>query len=242
MAQPKRLALLAYLAAARPAGFHSRDTLLALLWPDLNQEHARAALRQTVYMLRRELGADMVIGCGDSVLGVDPSTLWCDVNAFEQRIAAGDDTKALDLYRGELLEGFHVSGAVEFERWFDRERAWLARDAAAAAWRVADTEEKRGDQTRALNWARRLLALCPDDERALRHMVSLLSQAGDRGGAIRVYQEFTRHLDADYGLSPSPQTRALMASVRAEGSPGATHQPNLLSTSVSSGSRQPARP
>ena len=33
LAQPKRVALLAYLAIARPRCFHRRDTLLALLWP-----------------------------------------------------------------------------------------------------------------------------------------------------------------------------------------------------------------
>src|SRR2546427_8673502 len=48
LGQPRRLALLAYLAAASPQGFHRRDTLLALFWPELDQEHARAALRQAL--------------------------------------------------------------------------------------------------------------------------------------------------------------------------------------------------
>lgn len=33
--QPKRVALLAYLALARPRGLHRRDTLLAMFWPEL---------------------------------------------------------------------------------------------------------------------------------------------------------------------------------------------------------------
>src|SRR5207249_595698 len=60
--RPKSLALLAYLAAARPRGFHRRDTLLALFWPDLDQAHARNALRQTVHSLRHELGGHVEIG------------------------------------------------------------------------------------------------------------------------------------------------------------------------------------
>ena len=43
--QPKRLALLAYLTLASPRGFHRRDVLLALLWPELDQAAARHALR-----------------------------------------------------------------------------------------------------------------------------------------------------------------------------------------------------
>ena len=44
----KRFALLAYLAVAVPRGFHRRDILLALFWPELDQEHARRALRQAL--------------------------------------------------------------------------------------------------------------------------------------------------------------------------------------------------
>jgi hypothetical protein len=41
--QPRRAALLAYLAAATPRGSHRRDKLLALFWPELDQVRARAA-------------------------------------------------------------------------------------------------------------------------------------------------------------------------------------------------------
>jgi serine/threonine-protein kinase len=214
LAQPKRLALLAYLAAARPTGFHSRDTLLTLLWPEFDHEHGRAALRQAVYVLRRVTGDEVVVGCGDSVLGVDRAKVWCDVDAFDAATAAGEHEGALDLYRGELLEGFHISGAPEFERWIDRERMRLAASAAAAASRLAGAEEEGGNPTRALHWTRRLLAIRPDDECALRRTISLLHRVGDRAAAIRVYDEFRRRIEADYGLEPSPHTRALIAAVR----------------------------
>src|SRR5438034_6212007 len=61
LGQPRRLALLAYLAAASPQGFHRRDTLLALFWPELDQEHARAALRQALHVVRDELGAGVLL-------------------------------------------------------------------------------------------------------------------------------------------------------------------------------------
>ena len=41
LARPKLLGLLAYLAAASPRGFHRRDTLLALLWEDLDEDRLR---------------------------------------------------------------------------------------------------------------------------------------------------------------------------------------------------------
>jgi DNA-binding SARP family transcriptional activator len=215
LGQSKRLALLAYLAAARPTGFHSRDTLLGLLWPEFDQGHARAALRQAVYVLRRALGGDVLIGCGDSVLGVDERKLWCDVNAFHQAIDSGELGTALSLYRGELLEGFHVPDSPGFERWVDRMRASLAASAATAAWKLADAEEAKGDYGRALHWMLLILAVRPDDEPALCRAVSFLDKVGDRAAAIRLYDEFSRRIREDYGLEPSIQTRRLIATVRA---------------------------
>ena len=51
-AQPKRLALLAFLAAEHPLGFHRRDSILALFWPELDSAHARDALSQALRFLR----------------------------------------------------------------------------------------------------------------------------------------------------------------------------------------------
>src|SRR6266568_3073420 len=127
--RPKSLALLAYLAAARPRGFHRRDTLLALFWPDLDQAHARNALRQTVHSLRHELGGHVLIGRGEEELGVDSARLWCDVAQFDAHLDGHDLKAAVALYRGELLHGFHVSGANEFEAWQDQERKYLAKRA-----------------------------------------------------------------------------------------------------------------
>ena len=68
--QPKRLALLCYLAIARPRGLHRRDTLLALFWPELDQEHARAALRRALYFLRQAIGPEVIPGRGDDGNGI----------------------------------------------------------------------------------------------------------------------------------------------------------------------------
>src|ERR671927_225158 len=69
LAQPKRVALLAYLAAAHRR-FHRRDSLVALFWPELDQEHARAALRQALYSLRRPLGDGALESRGDDEIGL----------------------------------------------------------------------------------------------------------------------------------------------------------------------------
>src|SRR2546422_430437 len=104
LGQPRRLALLAYLAAASPQGFHRRDTLLALFWPELDQEHARAALRQALHVVRDALGGDAVTSRGDEEIGLDFAQVSCDVAAFERALRIGHLEEALDLYRGARSE------------------------------------------------------------------------------------------------------------------------------------------
>src|SRR5689334_4684023 len=74
--QPKRVALLVYLAVAKPGAWHRRDSLLGLFWPELDQEHGRAALRRAIYFLRQALGAEVLAGRGDEEIGIEPAALW----------------------------------------------------------------------------------------------------------------------------------------------------------------------
>lgn len=217
LAQPKRLALLAYLAIAHTSGLHSRDTLLALLWPELNQEHGRAALRQALYALRQALGGGIMVSVGDGVVGLDYRHLWCDVSAFQCELDQGKRVEALAHYRGELLAGFHVAGVPEFERWVDGQRVRLAVRAAAAAWSLLECAKRRGQLNEALEWAFRLLAINQDDERALREVIVLLDRLGDRVAALRLYRDFTRRLATEYEIEPAPETEALVASIRSRG-------------------------
>lgn len=217
LAQPKRLALLAYLAAAHPAGFQSRDTLLALLWPELNQDHGRAALRQALYVLRRALGEGIMVTCGDGVIGLDHRHVWCDVTAFTCALDQGNQADALALYGGELLAGFHLAGVPDFERWLDGRRVRLATRAAAAAWALSQSAKRRGDMNEALEWAFRLLAIKQEDERALREAIALLDQLGDRIAALRMYRDFAGRIAADYGIEPAPETEALVSDIRTRG-------------------------
>ena len=69
-AQPKRFALLAYMAC-RADRFHRRDTLLAVFWPELDTFAARRALRNSLYHLRLALGEDVFIARGDDELMID---------------------------------------------------------------------------------------------------------------------------------------------------------------------------
>ena len=214
LAQPKRAALLVYLAVAQPRGFQRRDALLALFWPELDQERARAALRKAVHHLRRALGDAAIEGRGDEEVRLAEEVVWCDAAAFETALDGGDPEAAVGLYRGPFLDAFFAPDAPEFEQWMESERARLHRRAFDAAWQVTEAEERKGNTFGAAYWARRAAALAPADEGAIRRLMTLLDRLGDRAGAIEAYEEFARRIEADLDVQPSAETQALARAIR----------------------------
>ncbi|HVE79531.1 MAG TPA: BTAD domain-containing putative transcriptional regulator [Gemmatimonadaceae bacterium] len=214
LAQPKRLALLLYLALAPPQGMQRRDTLVALFWPEFDQARARAALRKALQFLRQGLGEGVLVTRGEEEVGLAADEFWCDASAFAVAAADGRLAEALTLYRGDLAPGLFVAGARKFEEWLEGERARLRKLAARAARTLRDRCEASQQPTLAADWARRAVELAPDDERVARERIALLDRLGDRAGALHAYESLARRLADEFEVEPSPETQRLVAEVR----------------------------
>lgn len=213
MAQPKRLAVLVYLAA-RPAGERvSRDRLLVTFWPELSSDRARAGLRNALYFLRRTLGAAALPGSGGSV-GVSAEHVSCDAADLLGDPGGRSAASLLELYRGEFLDGLHVSDAPDFERWVDRMRAGLRSRAAELAWSLSERAESAGEWITAAGHARRAADLAVDVEGASQRLIRLLDRAGDRAAALAEFDRLESWLEMEFGVPPSPETIALADEVR----------------------------
>jgi DNA-binding SARP family transcriptional activator len=214
IAQPKAMALFVYLVLARPRGFHQRDRLVGLLWPELDQEHARTSLRKTLHRLRQLLGEDAIISQGSESLAATSELIHCDALAFSDAIDAGALRQALDHYTGELLPSFYVPGGGGFEDWLEQERAYYAERAVGAAWKLVERFASENELTNASQLARRVARLSPTDERMLRRVLTMLARLGDRAGAMEVYTRFVDRLWKDYEAKPSAETLQLIEAIR----------------------------
>jgi DNA-binding SARP family transcriptional activator len=218
LAQPKRLALLTYLAVS--AHRQRRDSVVALFWPDLDTDHARSALRQALRFIRRELGDGVLNGRSEGELGLYEGTLWCDAAAFMAACEAGRLAQGLELYRGDFLEGFFVSGAAPaFDHWLDAKRTGLRNLAVEAARALAERCEAAGDATGAISWARRAFDLSPDAEHTLRQLIRLLERLDERAVAVHMYDAFARRLATEHQVEPSLETQDLMQAIRRRATP-----------------------
>jgi DNA-binding SARP family transcriptional activator len=216
LAHSKVLALLAYLVLAPPGRYQRRDRLVNLLWPELDQEHARAALRKAVFAIRRALGPNAVLSRGDEEIALASGALWCDVVEFNTRADAGHLVRAFECCPegAELLAGFHLSECNDFDQWLSAEREQFRERVAATAWALAVELGESGKHTTAGKWARRAVRYAGTDERVLRRVLNMLEKIGDRAGAVRVYEDFTRRLREELEVEPSGESQALAARLR----------------------------
>lgn len=212
-AVPRRaLALLVLLAAAPEAGV-SRDTLAAYLWPESDDEHARNALRQSLHTLRRELRSPELVS-GGVMLRVDPALVGSDIREFEAARSAGDLERAMTWYRGPFLDGFHVGGVPEFERWVEGRRAEYMGQAASTLEGLAHEADRQGRLDVSAEWWRRLATLDPLNARVTMELMRVLSAGGNPAGALKHAQAHEALVREELGVAPDAAFAELVARIR----------------------------
>ena len=215
-AQPKRLALLAYLALGSPTGAHRRDSLLALFWPELNTEESRRALRQALHAIRQVLDEGALESRRDDQVAIASDRGWCDVVAFERALEAQQLEVALALYQGPFLGGVFISDvSADFEQWVGNTRSRLSTSAMHAATKLASLAHAHGDNAAEIRWATTACRLAPDDEASVRLLMQALADAGDRPQALRVFETFRARLLSELGAKPARETAALATTLQA---------------------------
>lgn len=217
-------ALLALLAAAggRPQG---RARLATLMWDVVDLDHARASLRQTLFIVRRTLGDPAFVQTSES-LALAPAVVDVDVWEFEALIARGTAEalqRAAEIYRADLLEG-HVCGkGFAFDDWLAAERQRLRTVALGALGQVLDRALAADDREQARRIAGRILAIDPAEEMAHRALMRIHARERRFGQALRQFEWCRKVLQAELGVEPDVETRRLHAEiVRSRSFPAAT--------------------
>jgi DNA-binding SARP family transcriptional activator len=188
------------------------------VWGDCTDGQARKRFRQSLLRLRRELahaGTDPLVGDRDT-LALDPAMVTVDAREFLALSAAGNEAdlhRALDLYRGDLLDG--ISLEVEpFAEWVHQERSRFRAIAAQVFERGARSQEQRGDSEGAIAAAERLVALDASNEAAQRQLIDLLARHCGRTAALMRVEAVAQFVKDEFGCELEPETQELIAKLR----------------------------
>jgi DNA-binding SARP family transcriptional activator len=202
-----------------------RDDLVRLLWGEGDLERGRKYLRQSLWLLQRELNGETQkpIDQDRSWVKIRPAPggLWVDALTLESvfRASQGVDGSSLDapaaeslsaacdLYRGDLLEGWYGAWCLA-----DRDRyreIYLAARAKLAAY-----HESKSHFEIAMAHAKAALQLDRANESIHRMLMRLLYRSGDRTGALRQFERCRTALREELGVDPSQETNALLDAIR----------------------------
>ncbi len=206
-------ALLAYLALYRDRP-HAREALAGLFWPEMPDQQARMNLRHALYALRKALGPEIEIVIADRrAVQLNPEApLWVDALEFErllrrsERVPSNEEQRrflrrAIELYKGPLLEGFYHDWALAEQQRF--RELFLA-----ALVRRAELDLARGAYEQALDGCEHALREDPYREEAYTCGMLALARAGRAAEALKLYERCRAAL-AELRLEPSPYTRQL---------------------------------
>lgn len=215
--------LLVYLACNPRA--HQREALADLLWDDRPQRRAMANLRVVLSSLRKAAGPFVTITRGTAAIKSD-ANVWLDAAELEEALS-GEMTaetveaasEALDLYRGDFLQGVHVGEARDLEAWMVRERERLHRLAVSGGQRLVEHFLEAGNFREGLPLARRLLEIDPLLEAVYRQLMELLARDGQRAAALAQFETCRRVLEDELGVEPAGETVALYEAIRDDALP-----------------------
>ncbi len=229
-------ALLALLSL-EPGRSFRRDELAGFFWPDSSEETARTNLRQALANLRESLcDAEAKSPCllvsRESIQWNASAEVDVDVLSFTRLLQACEShshrrsidcapcarrrTEALQLYRGDLLQGFFLPDSASFDEWVTMRRESLRSQAAATFHSLAEYHERRGEYGLAEAVVRRELELEPWDEESHRQLMRLLYLSDKRSQALAQYELCRKMLCEELGVDPEAATTALYQQIRSE--------------------------
>lgn len=232
----KSRALVAYLVLTAET-VHTRDHLAALLWGEKTDTAARASLRQALLILQRITHNQTAMPpyflvTRETVQFNRESNYSCDVHAFEQLLAETEThahrkletcpacerrlTRAVELYRGGLLEHFFVPDSPTFDEWLLVPRAALQQRAVEALTHLIEIQQCKStpDLEAIRAYTERILELEPWREEPHRMLMELYAAQGDFDAVLAQFETCRRLLAEQMGVEPSLETVALLKRLR----------------------------
>lgn len=233
----KARALLAYLVVEADQA-HAREKLADLFWPDMPVKRACSNLSQALFSLRQLLGDQQaqpsyLLRSREAVQFNPSSAYWLDMQAFSAYLAEGNlqdrsqcESRpglcqrleaAVELYRGDFLEGLTFDSGLTFDEWVLVMRQRLQWQALLALHRLADYFAERGEIARALPHAWRQVQLDPLSEPACRQLMRLLAASDQRSQALTQFERLRVMLAEELAVAPEPETLQLWELLRGSG-------------------------
>lgn len=207
--------LVTFVALHTPA---NRALAAVVLWPTVDEHHAHASLRTSLWQAQRRCPGLLVVTDSEVLLDAAVFVDLHELRHHARRVLEQPHTVPLTeltspLVTQELLPGWYEDWVLQ-ER--ERSRQLCLHTLEAAAEELLS----RGRLGPALDVALAAVATEPLRESAHRLVIRIHIAEGNLSEALRHYSAFVQSLHADFGVGPTDQLRGLIADIRRQHSPG----------------------
>jgi DNA-binding SARP family transcriptional activator/Leucine-rich repeat (LRR) protein len=230
----KAMCLLAYLAYEFDRS-HRREYLAEMLWPDKPPGIARNNLRQTLSILRSNLGdreasVPFLHVTRETIQFNPQSDYFADVNMFrdlhstslshQHEALAICETclnglqRAVEMYQGDFLADIPLIESPAFEEWTIVTREALKRKMVDILQTLISLSESHQNFQKTSDYARRLVEIEPWEEENHRLLMQSLAMAGYRTAALKQYEICQRVIFNEFGVETTKETTTLYEAIR----------------------------
>ena len=190
-------ALLYYMLVKRST---TRQQLVALLWENCDEQTGLKNLRNTLYTIKKILGADFLLSPQKAVVSINPEwEIDCDYDRF---IRDGD----FSVYGGPFLQGVAVKHTFSYEEWLSRTREKLSDRYRSYIEQRAKESLQNGNVDHAIHWANEYLREDPLDEDITVFLMGCYDKVRQYAKSAQVYQRLKSRLVDEFGVDPMEST------------------------------------
>lgn len=196
-----------------------KDVLIDDIWPDASPASAEANFKVILHRLRKALEpamgpASSYIFLKRNLVSLNRSLARIDLDEFltafqrARRAEQAGDTKsamsfgnsAIDLYKGDYLaDDLYIS-------WAELKREEIRTLYIDLLHWLAGLHEREGNSKRSIELHKMVIKTDPAFEEAYQKLMLIFAGRGMRSEAIRVFEECTKALERDVGVSPDKLT------------------------------------
>ena len=188
-------------------GSATRDELAEFLWCDYAEESARRNLRNSLYMLKAAIGANVLETKGHSVVRVSPKAIvQKDIDVF---IMEDNDVQMLSLKSYIFLDHFYIRSCPEFDAWVSGIRSAYEKLAIRKFINALRRSISKHAAQQIEDCAQHILAIDPYNEEAGRALMRVYIAREEWNAASAFYRELEHRIEEELGVAPEAETRKL---------------------------------
>lgn len=183
----------------------SRSEIASMLWPNKDDAKAKKNLRNSIYQANKTLGAEYILTPGRYTLKLNPDLpLDVDVWTFTKAPATH-----CALYQGELLKGFFLKDADDYESWLLDMRAYYETLYKQQLRQQIELHMTTMPDPTVEQQIQALIALDDYNEENYRLLMTYYQQVGLNSKVIETYYAVTDLFKRDLNILPSAALTAI---------------------------------